>query len=32
MGNGTVEATERLRGVKEMAKFRVNCPVYRFGQ
>jgi hypothetical protein len=32
MGNGTVEATERLRKVKEMVNFRANSPVYRFGQ
>ena len=32
MGNDSVEATERLRGVKEMANFRANYPVYRFGQ
>ena len=30
MGNGTTEATERLRKAKEMAKPRANCPVYRF--
>ncbi len=31
MDNGTTEATERLRKVKEMAKFSANCPAYRFG-
>ena len=30
MGNGTTEATERLRRVKEMTKFRANLPVHRF--